>query len=661
MTRAARSNGRLPATYSLAVKTAAVLLLTVTAFFTAVSGVGIGLSAVYGIYDGVSQEQLLADLTESYLDRAMHDGTNHYLSDPDGMDSWIRAWSGLYYQVKDGDGNVLSGNYQGETGLSHLEWRLTVPDSDNPAVTKDVTLHLWADSGAMHTWYRGMYRSLLFLSRYRVTNVAVCLAGLAASICLLVFLLSAAGRHPGEDGVREGAIDRVPLDLFTFFVGLLEAVMLLLLLTALPTVGGSMFSASAVLIIAVYIPAMLLLIGYAMSLAVRIKAGTVFRHTLVWICLRAVGQSLRWLFRRTRAALQAIPPVRRAFVLLLVLLALNLSVGYALMVGGYAGIFLLLVLLELVVLGACALRYALGLRRLQDGAAHLAKGEFEYRVSTAGLPDDCRVSAENLNRIGQGLADAVEQRMKSEHFRTELITNVSHDIKTPLTSIVNYVELIRQLSPTDETLCTYIDVLDRQSTRLKKLIDDLLEASKASSGVLNVIPAPCEVGVLLEQVQGEYAERLHAHDLNLIVQTPDKTLTVLADGRHLGRIFDNLMNNIIKYAQPGTRVYLDARAGLDPAAPGGSRPVAVITFRNVSAEPLNIPAEELLERFVRGDASRHTEGSGLGLAIVQSLTELQGGSLQLAIDGDLFKVRLTFPLYTPADAAQAASSGKATP
>ena len=579
MTRAARSNGRSPATYSLAAKTAAVLLLTVTAFLTAVSGVGIGLSAVYGIYDGVSQEQLLADLTESYLDRAMHDGTNHYLSDPDGMDSWIRAWSGLYYQVKDGDGNVLSGNYQGETGLSHLEWRLTVPDSDNPAVTKDVTLHLWADSGAMHTWYRGMYRSLLFLSRYRVTNVAVCLAGLAASICLLVFLLSAAGRHPGEDGVREGAIDRVPFDLFTFFVGLLEAVMLLLLLTALPTVGGSMFSASAVLIIAVYIPAMLLLIGYAMSLAVRIKVGTVFRHTLVWICLRTVGQSLRWLFCRTRAALQAIPPVRRAFVLLLVLLALNLSVGYALMVGGYAGIFLLLVLLELVVLGACALRYALGLRRLQDGAAHLAKGEFEYRVSTVGLPDDCRVSAENLNRIGQGLADAVEQRMKSEHFRTELITNVSHDIKTPLTSIVNYVELIRQLSPTDETLCTYIDVLDRQSTRLKKLIDDLLEASKASSGVLNVIPAPCEVGVLLEQVQGEYAERLHAHDLNLIVQTPDKTLTVLADGRHLGRIFDNLMNNIIKYAQPGTRVYLDARAGLDPAAPGGSRPVAVITFR----------------------------------------------------------------------------------
>ena len=291
MTRAARSNGRSPATYSLAAKTAAVLLLTVTAFLTAVSGVGIGLSAVYGIYDGVSQEQLLADLTESYLDRAMHDGTNHYLSDPDGMDSWIRAWSGLYYQVKDGDGNVLSGNYQGETGLSHLEWRLTVPDSDNPAVTKDVTLHLWADSGAMHTWYRGMYRSLLFLSRYRVTNVAVCLAGLAASICLLVFLLSAAGRHPGEDGVREGAIDRVPLDLFTFFVGLLEAVMLLLL-TALPTVGGSMFAASAVLIIAVYIPAMLLLIGYAMSLAVRIKAGTVFRHTLVWICLRAVVTSL---------------------------------------------------------------------------------------------------------------------------------------------------------------------------------------------------------------------------------------------------------------------------------------------------------------------------------------------------------------------------------
>lgn len=293
--------------------------------------------------------------------------------------------------------------------------------------------------------------------------------------------------------------------------------------------------------------------------------------------------------------------------------------------------------------------------------AHLAKGEFEYRVSTAGLPDDCRVSAENLNRIGQGLADAVEQRMKSEHFRTELITNVSHDIKTPLTSIVNYVELIRQLSPTDETLCTYIDVLDRQNTRLKKLIDDLLEASKASSGVLNVIPAPCEVGVLLEQVQGEYAERLHAHDLNLIVQTPDKTLTVLADGRHLGRIFDNLMNNIIKYAQPGTRVYLDARAGLDPAAPGGADRSRLLPSATYPPSRSTSPPRNCWSGSSRGDASRHTEGSGLGLAIVQSLTELQGGSLQLAIDGDLFKVRLTFPLYTPADAAQAASSGKETP
>ncbi len=660
MTRTAQGKRQRisPITCSLAVKTTAVLLLTVTVFLTAISGVGVGLSAVYGIYDGVTQEQLLTDLTETYLDHAMHEGKSHYLTDPTGMDSWISSWSGLYYRIDDGAGNELAGNYEGETGLSHMEWQFTVTDPDDASVTKNVTLHLWADSDAMHAWYRGLYRSLSFLCRYRITNAAVCLAGLAVSICLLVFLLSAAGRHPGEDGVREGAIDRVPFDLFACFVALLETVMLMLALTALPMVGSSTFTAQVVLAIVIYIPAMLLLIGFSMSLAVRIKVGSVFRHTLIWICLRAVGRAARWLFLHISDALQSVPPVRRAVVFLSVLLVLNLSVGYALIAGGYADILLLLVLLELAVLGACAIRYALGLRRLQDGAAHLAQGEFDYRVSTAGLPDDCRISAENLNRIGQGLSDAVEARMKSEHFRTELITNVSHDIKTPLTSIVNYVELIRQRAPTDETLCSYIEVLDRQSTRLRKLIDDLLEASKASSGVLNVVPAPCEVGVLLEQVQGEYGERLRARDLTLVVQTPDRALTVLADGRHLGRIFDNLMNNILKYAQPGTRVYLDARAGLESAAPGGSRPVAVITFRNVSSEPLNIPAEELLERFVRGDASRHSEGSGLGLAIVQSLTELQGGSLQLAIDGDLFKVRLTFPLYTPEDAAKAAPTGQ---
>ena len=216
MTRAARSNGRSPATYSLAVKTAAVLLLTVTAFFTAVSGVGIGLSAVYGIYDGVSQEQLLADLTESYLDRAMHDGTNHYLSDPDGMDSWIRAWSGLYYQVKDGDGNVLSGNHRARravpSGMETYGAGFGQPCRDQRRYS--------APPGRFrrhaHMVSRNVPEPALSRAATALRTWRCALPVLPPPYASPVFLLSAAGRHPGEDGVREGAIDRVPFDLFTF-------------------------------------------------------------------------------------------------------------------------------------------------------------------------------------------------------------------------------------------------------------------------------------------------------------------------------------------------------------------------------------------------------------------------------------------------------------
>ena len=639
---------------SLAVKTAAVLLLTVTVFVTALTGVGVGLSAVYGIYDGEGMDQIRSELTESYLSDIAYDMVQCYLLDAAGMDTWMRSQPGLYYRVEDANGTILAGNDPEESGLAHLEWVLDVPDDKSGAPTEDgesgltdagkpTVIHLWASSDAMRGWYRGLYRTLTVLSRYPITNAAVCLTGLIVSICLLVFLLGAAGRHPGEDGVRESPLDRIPFDLFTLLVGVLELIMLLLLNAAVGSSGSGTLFLPLVLTVIVYIPAMLLLIGYAMSLAVRIKTGTVFRHTLIWIVLSAIGREAR----RICALIHRVSLVKRTVVSLIVLFAVNLVIGVVLISGGRAYMMLMLILLELVILGIGAFRYALGLHRLQDGVAHLAKGNFDYRVETDGLPGDCRISVENVNCIGKGLSDAVEERIKSEHFRTELITNVSHDIKTPLTSIINYVELIRQLSPTDETLCGYIDVLDRQSTRLKKLIDDLLEASKAASGVLNVTLSPCEVGVLLEQVQGEYAERLRTHDLRLVVQTPAEPLTVLADGRHLGRIFDNLMNNILKYAQPGTRVYLDAMAGLEQSASAGTRQVVVITFRNVSAEPLNIPADELMERFVRGDASRHTEGSGLGLSIVRSLTELQGGTFRLAIDGDLFKARLTFPRCTP--------------
>ena len=216
---------------------------------------------------------------------------------------------------------------------------------------------------------------------------------------------------------------------------------------------------------------------------------------------------------------------------------------------------------------------------------------------------------------------------------------MSHDIKTPLTSIINYVDLLSKEELHNEKAAEYLEVLDRQSSKLKKLIEDLVEASKASSGNLAVDSQQLEVGVFMTQTVGEFEEKASAAGLDLIISKPDEPVYIMADGRHVWRVIDNLMNNICKYAQPGSRVYVNLEAEAVRVS---------ITFRNISQYPLNISGEELSERFVRGDKSRNTEGHGLGLSIAQSLMKLIGGDMEIIIDGDLFKVILAFPRYIPA-------------
>ena len=254
--------------------------------------------------------------------------------------------------------------------------------------------------------------------------------------------------------------------------------------------------------------------------------------------------------------------------------------------------------------------------------------------------------------------------MQSERMKTELITNVSHDIKTPLTSIINYVDLIKKEDIKDEKMSEYVEVLDRQSVRLKKLLEDLLEASKASTGNLEVNMEKMDVAILLNQLVGEYTERLENRKLSLVMDTHGfEQVYIMADGRHIWRVFDNLLNNICKYAMEGTRVYIDITSLNTRSAAAnksddvnveaytecpntyesdGQEPVHVnIVFKNISASQLNISSDELMERFVRGDSSRNTEGSGLGLSIAQSLMKIMGGDMKLEVDGDLFKVVLT--------------------
>jgi len=228
---------------------------------------------------------------------------------------------------------------------------------------------------------------------------------------------------------------------------------------------------------------------------------------------------------------------------------------------------------------------------------------------------------------------AVEEKIKSERFKTELITNVSHDIKTPLTSIVSFVALMKKEPIENKTLQEYLDVLDRQSARLMKLTEDLVESSKAASGVLSVELARCDAGVLFSQAAGEYQIQLEEKGLTPCLSIPEEPCFIMADGKRLWRVMDNLIQNILKYALPGTRVYFSLERRGEKVD---------LVFRNISANPLPVSGEHLMERFVRGDLSRNTEGSGLGLSIAQSLVELQKGVLSLTVDGDLFKAVITF-------------------
>ena len=310
-------------------------------------------------------------------------------------------------------------------------------------------------------------------------------------------------------------------------------------------------------------------------------------------------------------------------------------VTFFLIMGGvYNGAFMFMYLCLQLALVLFLAWWAYGYYRLRQGTKTIAGGDLEYQIDTTRMPYDLRLQAEDLNNISVGLAGALDEKMKSERFKAELITNVSHDLKTPLTSIINYVNLLKSTQQTDPKAAEYIEVLDRKSQRLKKLTEDLVEASKASTGVLSVTREKIGMSQLIDQATAEWEEKLSDRRLTLVTTLPEGETWVYADGRHLWRVIDNLLSNCAKYAMEGTRIYLDLERGKGQVA---------LSVKNISRDPLNVPAERLMERFVRGEESRSTEGSGLGLSIARSLTELQGGAFDLAVDGDLFKAIVTLP------------------
>ena len=455
--------------------------------------------------------------------------------------------------------------------------------------------------------------------------VIIAVSAVASVVCF-VFLMRLSGR--GEDGeLRSGWASRIPFDLL--LCAAVTAAVGIVAFAADYSYYGSLFSALLLLILACVV-CVVIFTGVCMSFAARVKNGGWWRNTVVYRVVRFVWRCLKAVWSAVRAFFASLPLIWRTVLLVAVIcLAEIIAMASAYSVDGLVGFWFIEKLLLVP-----ALFYAvIMLRRLKKGGEALAAGDLSYQVDTNRMLWEFKKSGDDLNSIGLGMTRAVEERLKSERFKTELITNVSHDIKTPLTSLINYSDLISKEPADSPKIKEYSEVLLRQSERLKKLIDDLVEASKANTGNLEVLLAPCEVGVLLEQAAGEYGRRLEECSLELVVKQPETPIRIMADGRRLWRVFDNLMNNICKYSQSGTRVYLSIEVKGDEA---------VISFKNTSKYPLDISPDELMERFVRGDRSRSTEGSGLGLSIARSLTELQRGTLELTVDGDLFKAVLSF-------------------
>ena len=639
-------------------KAAAFVLTLVFGVLTVLGGVGVGILISYDVFlDG-----------GDFLRQTMYEG--NCVRSIDTADSFLRgtlANAGVlvsdgtydYSTVENGDvteeeraqvisdlPRVFAEEFSRDAADCHLtvtvrgngevvgtfeNFELTDGDKPLYATQETFTYQLNTGNTAMVTIAADLLRTeevpsysyLLDMWLVEHTALTVILTVLFAALALFCFCfsLAAAGHWQGHEGIHLTWPSKIPADVWlivllcTFFIGW----------EAFYYGWGRVFFCAAL------VPLVLL---FLCAFAAQCKAGTVLRSALIARIARFLWRIVRSLFLGLWRIARNLPLLWKTALVMAGVFFLEMLfvlAGY----GSVDGIFVIMKAVELL----AALYIALNLRALQKGGEKLARGDFSSPIDTKYLIGDFKRYGQELNDVQSGLEQAVQEQMKAEHLKTELITNVSHDIKTPLTSIVNYVDLLKKEDIPSPEAREYIAVLDRQSHRLKKLTEDLVEASKASSGVLNVDLQPTDVNVLFSQIEGEYQERLAACQLTLVTQPPAPGTVIRADSRLLSRVMDNLVSNICKYALPSTRVYVVSTL---------SREAVTISFKNVSRDELNISPDELMERFVRGDASRHTEGSGLGLSIARSLVQLQGGRFDLAIDADLFRAYITFPLSASA-------------
>ncbi len=476
---------------------------------------------------------------------------------------------------------------------------------------------------AVNTAYpvRDELRTYADIFAHRENIIAVSLLGVVLSVLLLAagffLLVLGAGRDRRTSDLQITKFDRIPIELAAGVLVVLIVLCVFLFFRILARQDG-MDERGRMLASAVAMFGYLTVLTGSLSLARRIKARTIWKDSVVFLLVRT--------WKKVTAARAASGQLLFFYVIFFIL-------NFAFLLFGKVGIFMVFVLDMAVLL--YLLRDMAGKQSVYDGIHQISKGDLAYKIDTAALQGETYEMAKAVNEMGDGLQKAVDAIVRNERLKAELITNVSHDIKTPLTSIVNYVDLLKRENLPGERVQRYIEVLDQKSQRLRQLTEDLVEASKISSGNIELQMVKMQLQSMLQQAYGEFQDRFEERSLTPVWEMEKEPVCIMADGRQLWRILENLFGNIYKYAAEGTRIYIDLYT---------EDGRAVLSLQNTSREELTVDAQELAGRFVRGDKSRSTEGSGLGLSIAQSLVELHGGTFEITADYDLFRVTMGFPV-----------------
>ena len=441
-------------------------------------------------------------------------------------------------------------------------------------------------------------------------------------IIMIVYLIWATGHEKGKEGIQLNSIDKISYEIISIVIMFVIGMMMSFAIASVESQIPQRILMSVFLLC--------YLIGYA-CLAVwvsttirRLKAKQFIRSFLTYKVCRWIKITIEKIFRKVtdkENANRKITIMYWGFVVISIILACTMwsGIGFLILIAFWIWAYYKL------------LQYNKKLQKINEALRNIYEGNPNVKLNEEELEGTLKIMAKYINDIAGGFTNAIEQSLKSERLKTELITNVSHDIKTPLTSIINYVDLLKKEDIQNAQIEQYIAVLDKKSQRLKKLIEDLVEASKVSSGNVKLNMEVINLKELLNQTIGEFEDKLEKKNLKIEMDLPNENVLIKADNRYLYRVIENVFSNISKYALEGSRVYIKLEK---------QKEEVYLEFKNISKDKLNISAEELMQRFVRGDKSRYTEGSGLGLSIAESLTELQGGKFKIDIDGDLFKVEI---------------------